>query len=149
MRLVNPGVQDGSITPAKLSFLLSFIRLSQSADLPSTPWFTPAVTGNYIVWARAYLIQVATTSSTLPQPRITYTEDETGTVGVVQSFGNTTTGNILDLSSESQNTGSFGFTAQMLRMRAGQAVNCLTAGYASVGAQVMLYNLRYFAMGPF
>ena len=149
MRLVNPGVQDGSITPAKLSFLLNFIRLNQSADLASTLWFTPAVTGNYIIWARAHLIQAATTSSTLPQPRVTYTDDDTGTAGVVVSFGNTTTGNLLDLDSEAQNTGSFGFTAYFLRIRTGTNVNCLTAGYASVGATPMLFNLRYFAMGPF
>lgn len=148
MRLVNPGVQDGSITPAKLSFTLKFDQLNQAANVAVTTWFTPALAGKYLLWAYCILTQAATTSSTLPVPFINWTDIDTN-LADARSMGQTKTTNGVGTSTDDVATSGQNFPTMMFSPKAGVAVQISTTGYLSSGATPMQYALHAFALGPF
>jgi hypothetical protein len=115
--------------------------LVQSANIPTTTLYTvPTNTGGtYRITAYTVLTQVATTSSTLPNPGVNYTDNDTGALVTNLFWGSTPTTNTLGISS---NVGGNMNGTATFSAKAGTAIQILTANYASTGATPMQFALH-------
>lgn len=115
---------------------------NQTANIPTTALYTvPAGQGGrYRVTMNTILMTPASTSSTLPQSTIFWTDsDSSGTPSA--NIGATSTGN----TTSSASVGNITVYA-----KAGTAINVSTSTYASSPANTMAYNARYLVdfLGP-
>ena len=148
MEIGSPGIQGGTVTVADLAFLSRSRLTNQQANVPLTTLTTPPADGDYLFFAVIRVIQAATTSSTLPQVQISFTDPDSGlTQNIFITAQNTANilGGIGGIQTASQ---AFGCGA-MFRCKSGVLVQYSTVGYASVGATPMAYDVDVMAQGPF
>lgn len=107
----------------------------QNATIPLTTLFTPPTDGHYQIYCTTIVVVAATTSSTLPTCRVTYTEADTNT-NSTQTLTTANTGNNVGAGA-SINSGNPFFYA-----KGGTAIQFSTSAYASSGATAMQFNLR-------
>ena len=115
--------------------------IAQAANIGTTPLYTvPAnAGGTYRISGYAVVTQAATTSSTLPQIAITWTDNDTSTVE--NSIGVTT-------SPTTNTVGTFGSAIAggtpngFISVKAGTVIQYATFSYASTGATPMQYAVH-------
>lgn len=107
---------------------------AQSANIASTPLFTPSATGNYQVSIYIVVTQAATSSSSLPQGQISWTDPDTN-----GSISNQTISATSAANSAGTNSAGAGANTRVIHAKAGSAVSFQTTGYASSGATAMQF----------
>lgn len=123
--------------------VVASINLSaQAANIVSTPLFTPAANGLYRFNCYTVVTQAATTSSTLPNCQVIWTDAETSISNTV----NVTTTNTVNT------VGAVGVgpanSSMIINAKSGVAISYATASYASVGATPMQYAIHFRLEGP-
>lgn len=116
----------------------------QSANVGSTPILTTAANGFYRASCYVVETQAATTSSTLPNCQIGWTDADTSTVNPPLVMTQTATGNVV---------GALGFQAAnnlpWFFAKSGTQILYQTNGYVSSGATPMQYTVHIRLEGPF
>lgn len=127
-----------TVTGTASPVVKSFNATAQSASIASGSGlsFFSSSGGQYRATCYTVLTQAATTSSTLPDCRFTYSDPD---------YGNNLTGLILNTNA-SNTTGTVGSIATgwqtVLNVKAGTTINVYTNGYLSSGATPMLYAVH-------
>lgn len=117
---------------------------AQNSSIGTSTLTTPSVAGVFRFSCEEVITQAATTSSTLPQCNLNWT-DADSSVALSNNICATSTGNIVGQQcGPGSNANSFFFSA-----KAGLAITWSTSGYASVGAQQMIYAVHVRLEGPF
>lgn len=135
---------------AEIQSVQNFVKVpvkidsTASANITSTPLLTPAGNGFYRVSCYIVLTQAATTSSSLPNCNITWTDADTG---VAESVTTTSqySGNVVG----GLNPDSTGAQPSKFYAKSGVAISYSTSGYASSGATSMQYAIHIRLEGPF
>ena len=114
---------------------------AQAANISNTTIITPSANGFYSAACWVVETQAATTSSTLPQCTVSFTDADTSVV-IGIPLNNTNVGNTI---------GSVGLPLQpgFFYAKSGQAIQYRTAGYVSSGGTPMQYALHFRLVGPF
>lgn len=119
---------------------------AQSANVTSTAMFTPAANGFYRFSCYAVVTQAATSSSTLPNCQVLWTDADTGTVepavSVTQSVSTNTVGTF------GVTSGSAFYGVLSIFAKSGASISYATSGYASSGATPMQYSVHIRLEGP-
>jgi len=114
---------------------------AQAVNISNTTIITPSANGFYSAACWEVVTQQATTSSTLPQCTVSFTDaDSSVVIGIplnTQNSGNTIGAVALPLQP--------GF----FYAKSGQPIQYRTAGYASSGGTPMQYSLHFRLVGPF
>ncbi|QVN18752.1 hypothetical protein [Burkholderia pyrrocinia] len=115
--------------------IASAVQLTQAANISSTTLYTVPANGAgwYRVSAQAVVTQAATTSSTLPNVGVTWTDNDSGVALSATTMTSTNTANA---------PGAFGLGSQMMYVKAGTTIQYQTSNYASSGATPMQYAAR-------
>ncbi|MEN8513063.1 hypothetical protein [Burkholderia sp. RS02] len=115
--------------------IASAIQLTQASNISSTTLYTVPAGGAgwYRVSAQAVVTQAATTSSTLPNVGVTWTDNDSGVALSATTMTPTNTANA---------PGAFGLGSQMMYVKAGTTIQYQTSNYASSGATSMQYAAR-------
>lgn len=115
--------------------LASVGLLTQAANVSAaTLYAVPAGgAGWYRVSAQGVVTQAATTSSTLPNIGVTWTDNDSGVALSATTLTPTNTANA---------PGAFGLGSQAMYVKAGTNIQYLTSNYASSGATPMQYAIR-------
>ncbi|CAB3720111.1 hypothetical protein LMG22037_04690 [Paraburkholderia phenoliruptrix] len=110
-------------------------QVSQAANVSATTLYTVPAGGAgwYRVSAQAVVTQAATSSSTLPNVGVTWTDNDSGVALSATTMTPTNTANA---------PGAFGLGSQMMYVKAGTNIQYLTSNYASSGATPMQYAVR-------
>lgn len=117
---------------------------AQNSNVGSSTLITPAVNGVFRFSCEEVITQAATTSSTLPQCNLNWTDGDSS-VALGNNICATSAGNIVGQQcGPGSNANSFFFSA-----KAGLAITWSTTGYASSGATQMLYAVHVRLEGPF
>lgn len=118
--------------------------VAQSANIVATTLYTvPANAGGmYRFSAYIVLTQAATTSSTLAQATVLWTDIDTNT-GQNSQASSTNTANIVGTLGTAIGSGGLAPNApQIINAKAGTVIQYSTQGYASVGATAMQYAVH-------
>jgi hypothetical protein len=110
-------------------------RVTQAANVaPATVYTVPAGgAGWYRISAQAVVTQAATTSSTLPNVGVTWTDFDSSVALSATTLTPTNTANA---------PGAFGIASQAMNVKAGTTIQFQTSNYASSGATPMQYAVR-------
>jgi hypothetical protein len=141
-------VQNAITAATPGAVVANWSQTGQSGNVACTSFYTPSATGMYRASAYVVVTQAATTSSTMPNAVINFTDADTGVVETSVALTGTSTTNTVGQTSDK--TGTIYPTAMVFRAAAGTPVKGCTASYASSGATPMLYNV-YFkleSLGP-
>jgi len=122
---VNVNMMVGQVAKANLA--------GQTASIGATTLVSSALAGVYILDAEAIVTTAASTSSTLPNCGVTFTDADTS-VGLYEQASATSTGNVVGTT---QSQGSYRFNA-----KAGTAISYSCGSYASSGATAMQYAVH-------
>jgi len=105
---------------------------AQSANISSTPWFSPAQSGRFKISGYIIVTTAATSSSTLPSIVISWTDADNATVQTL-TLTATNAGNLLT---------TFAQASAMISVAGGTTVSISTSSYASSGATAMQFALH-------
>jgi hypothetical protein len=119
---------------------------AQQANVSTTTLFTPVANGFYRLSVYLVVTQAATTSSTLPQLQVLYTDADTS---VAETFIITTqnTGNVVGAANGTASGNPV--IGGGLNAKGGVAIQFNTINYASVGATPMQFAVHIRLEGPF
>jgi len=131
------------IAQAGVTRVATFAALTQTASLSAVGIYTtPAnVPGTYRATCNIVITRAATTSSTLPQCGITYT-DQDSSGGEAVLYTATNTANALAVLGTINTTANGPSPGGMMQVAAGTLISVYTSGYVSSGATSMAYAVR-------
>lgn len=129
----------GHIPPAQTVYASSNL-VTQAANIGATTVYAVPASGMYRVSAYAVVTQAATTSSTLPNVGVLWTDNDSNVPLSATTVTPTNAANAL---------GAFGNGSIVISARAGTNIQFQTSNYASSGATPMQYavRIRVEAMG--
>lgn len=139
--LLFPGLHAQVVNPPSTGPVIAKVNLSaQTASVSTTSLYTAPAAGLYLFSCYEVVTTAATSSSTLPNCRVNFTDAETSVVSY-QNATNTATGNTVGLILQG---------VSVINVAAGATISYSTANYASSGATAMAYSVhvRLQYLGP-
>jgi len=122
----------GKIPPAQTTYA-SADAVTQAANIGATTVYAVPTSGMYRVEAYAVVTQAATTSSTLPNVGLLWTDSDSNTPLSATTLTPTNAANAL---------GAFGNAVTVISAKSGTNIQYQTSNYASSGATPMQYAVH-------
>jgi hypothetical protein len=140
-----------TVGPGVAAIVAKADATAQAANIGLTTLYTVPASGAgmYRISAYAVVTQAATTSSTLPNVQVSFTDNDTGITGLgPYSFTGTNTGNSVGASNSIPATPAA--ESAILNAKASTNIQYATTGYASSGATPMQYavHIKLEYLGP-
>jgi|ERR1700722_4754850 len=123
-------------------------QTAQAANISATTLYTPASNGFYTLSCYVVTTQAATTSSSLPQCAVLWTDADSNVAEAI-TLTNTNSGNTVGIPGSSSASSAMAPAPATIYVKGGTAIQYRTQNYSSTGATPLQYAVHVRVQGPY